>query len=176
MATQTLRPNAAGDLTQIENQHPNEDEHWDKVDEVSSDGDGTYVDQEVAGPGISVESDLYNLENYSGGTVITNVRVYARWRQVGGVEPFQPFTVLLRTGGLTYLWNFFGIGSNYEDAYRDWATNPDTGDAWTVAEINALQAGIRLQCIVAGGSKWGRCTQIYVVVTYAVGRSQAHII
>ena len=37
MATEILRPNAAGDETNLYIQLPNEGEHWDKVDEVTPD-------------------------------------------------------------------------------------------------------------------------------------------
>lgn len=160
VATQTLRPNAAGDLTDIANQFPNSDEHWDKVDEASADDDTTYVDNETVG--LTTNHDIYNLEDFSGSGLITNVRVYVRWKQFG-VNALWPFGILLKTYTTLATWNFFGIGATYEESYRDWATNPHTDDAWTVAEINALQAGVTLW---GSSTLWGRCTQIYVVVTY----------
>ena len=41
--TENFRPNAAGDETTIWSQEPDSGEHWDKVDEETSDGDSTYV-------------------------------------------------------------------------------------------------------------------------------------
>ena len=43
MAIETLRPNAAGDETNIPIQVPSSGEHWDKIDEETSDEDSTYV-------------------------------------------------------------------------------------------------------------------------------------
>jgi len=45
-----------------------------------------------------------------------------------------------------------------------WATNPNTGLAWTWAEINAMQIGVELRAdSVADGAV---CTQVYAVVNY----------
>ncbi|GAH17662.1 unnamed protein product [marine sediment metagenome] len=52
--------------------------------------------------------------------------------------------------------------SNYNDFYHDWATDPNTGQPWTWAAIDALQAGFDLKA----GTGDGICTQLYVVVTY----------
>ncbi len=172
MPTQILRPNAPGYETNIPIQFPNSGAHWDKVDDVSPDEDTTYVDSYSTG-GFSTDNDLYNLENFVGSGNITNVRVYVRWRSFGG-DAFLSAGILLRNAGVTNLWNFFGISSSYEDDYRDWATNPQTGNPWSVADINALQAGIRLRNL--GVFKWSRCTQVYIEVTYTLGHSQAHII
>jgi len=45
MTSLTLRPNAAGDSTGFSTQYPDTGEHYDKVDDVSPDGDTTYVYQ-----------------------------------------------------------------------------------------------------------------------------------
>ncbi|MBS3171993.1 hypothetical protein J4438_00210 [Candidatus Woesearchaeota archaeon] len=41
--TATLRPDAAGDFTELTTQYPSSTSHYDKVDEVTADGDTTYV-------------------------------------------------------------------------------------------------------------------------------------
>jgi len=47
MATEILRPNAAGDETTIASQYPDSGAHWDKVDEETPDNDTTYVYEEM---------------------------------------------------------------------------------------------------------------------------------
>ena len=76
MAVETLRPNAAGDLTQLE-QEPGTGSNYDKVDDVSPDNN-TYVRQafeEENGSG----TDLYHLPNSAiGAGIIENVKVTIR--------------------------------------------------------------------------------------------------
>lgn len=43
MATENLRPNGAGALTQVFHQTPSTGAHWDKVDEVTPDNNTTAV-------------------------------------------------------------------------------------------------------------------------------------
>ena len=38
-----FRPNAAGNETDVDKQEPDNGDHWDKVDEVISDNDTTYI-------------------------------------------------------------------------------------------------------------------------------------
>jgi len=76
MATETLRPNAAGDITQLGMFPDTGEENYEDVDEVTPDDDTTYVFKgEPAGAG----RDQYNLSNSGvGAGTITNVRVYVR--------------------------------------------------------------------------------------------------
>ena len=59
---------------------------------------------------------------------------------------------------------------------EEWAINPDTGVAWTWADIANLQAGISL----TGEEEGAQCTQVYVEIDYTeageVGKSFAQII
>jgi len=71
---ETLRPNAAGDETNITYQYPNSTYHWDKVDEASAD-DGT---TELHEYGSSYLRDLYNLPASSGSGTINKITVYVR--------------------------------------------------------------------------------------------------
>ena len=72
MAIETLRPNAAGDLTQCTPEPVAE--NWENVDEVVADDWTTVVIAED-----ETATDLYNLQNSSvGAGKITNVRVYVR--------------------------------------------------------------------------------------------------
>ena len=74
MAVETLRPNAAGDLTECT---PSAGDNYECVDEPEQDGDATYVAAEE-----ETATDLYNLDNSGvGAGDITNVRVvvYAQY-------------------------------------------------------------------------------------------------
>ena len=74
-ATETLRPNAAGDETSITFQYPASTEHWDKVDEAVADDASTSVREE----GTNYKRDLYNLPAHSAGSgTINKITVYVR--------------------------------------------------------------------------------------------------
>lgn len=172
MATEILRPNAAGDETAL---YPNGDTYdWQCVDEASPDDDTTWVcPQTIAG----FPRDLYNLPASSipVENVINFIKIYFRCirvRDPGYAKPVlksdstvtEGTPVALTTGWITYS--------------EQWNTNPAGGD-WEVADINALQIGIALDSREAYyGSK---CTQVYVEIDHSipppvVGRSLGFII
>ena len=164
MATETLRPNAAGDETAIPIQHPDSTYHWDKVDEVEADDDTTYVS--------SVDSeawqrDLYNLPAHSVGSgtiskITIRLRIY-----YGNV--FDYAKACLKTGGTVYeSGNLPTINDAWESVSWEQATNPKTGVAWTWDDIDALQVG----ATIFSEDGYVRVTQIYVEVEYASSYSQ----
>ena len=63
--SEILKPDAAGDDTELPTQHPASGEHWDKVDDPRNNPDegDTYVSTQTSK---SWERDLYNLSNYTG--------------------------------------------------------------------------------------------------------------
>ena len=76
----------------------------------------------------------------------------------------------VRTGGANYHSSSNISSNSYVTIARNFATNPNTGLAWTVADINALQAFLGLGfynlALWQGGLISGRCTQLYVEATY----------
>lgn len=164
MATLTLRPNAAGDLTEIPFQNPDSTWHWDKVDEEVADNDTTYVyDSSTLA---NVWKDLYNIPNHTTeGGPINFVKFYIRARVVE-ISSAGYFRIYFKTGGVEYTG-----GSNYNDTA--WTThsqqyndNPGGGD-WTWAQIDALQIGAQVQAGNGmGGQSIVKVTQVYVEVDY----------
>jgi len=164
MATETLRPNAAGDETNIPVQFPDSDLHYDKVDEESPDDDDTYV--EAPSNGIGWFRDLYNIPNHSVGSgTINHITVHARGKILelisGGV-----LDISIKTGGTAYNSGHKTLNNTYTNVSEQWATNPKTEAAWTWDDIDALQIGINLFRWTDRGA---RCTQVYVVVDYTAG-------
>ncbi len=170
MPVETLRPNANGDLAQLY-VYPG-GAHWDKVSDVVPDDDVTYVHRYGGTTGTSYDS--YHLADpVAGGVVITNVRVVARVRRIAMNPSGTHSTTIglgLRVNGLNYYGNSSISSNSYVTIARSYATNPNTGLAWTVADINALQAFLGLGfynlALWQGGLISGRCTQLYVEVTY----------
>ncbi len=80
--TETLRPNAAGDDTNISSQYPDSGAHYDKVDEVTADDYSTYVFTNST----SYQRDLYNIPDHSTGSgAIDNVTAYFRFAMTSAV-------------------------------------------------------------------------------------------
>lgn len=176
MATETLRPNAAGDVTELLRQTPDSTFHWDKVDEEVTDEEATTVENrgdDTQGPG----SDLYNLpDSEVGAGVINSVTAYIRVMQT---EATSYLRLEIKTNGVRYQSdNKQSAPGGWASYSKAWATNPQTTDPWTWAEINALQAGVMAPGPPVGDSNF--CTQVWVVVDYTpavvVGRSQGYII
>ena len=172
MPVEILRPNANGDLAQLY-VYPSDGIHWNKVSDVVPDDDATYVHRYGGTTGTSYDS--YHLADLGvSGAVITNVRVVARVRRIAmNPSGTYPTTIGLgvRINGLNYSSNYTVSSNSYVTIARDFATNPNTGSSWTVADISALQARLALgfynMALWQGGLISGRCTQLYVEMTYA---------
>ena len=167
MATETLRPNAAGDVTTISNQGPSEGFHWDKVDEASSDGQATTV--RTSAETTADEYDLYNLPASSGSGTISSVRVYIRCKYDRLYGDKLAYTKI-KTGGTEYTGNEIDMTTGFVAYNTEYVENPNTTTAWTWADIDALQIGVRLSVSGGGESSGdytdGYCTQVYVEVDY----------
>lgn len=156
--TETLRPNAAGDLTALA---PFEGANYANVDEASADDMGTY---NYATSG-TYQSDLYNVAAPAHTPVsVSSVRVFARCSNYSGTGYAY---ILFKTNG-TVVTNpdplpIYAGFSNLASAV--YATNPVTGLPWTAADIAALQIGVKLRLVIEG-VQYGMCTQAWAVVTY----------
>jgi hypothetical protein len=156
MSQVIIRPDSAGDETNIAVQYPDSGSHWDKVDEVSPDEDATYVynfDDYLR--------DLYNLGAPGVTGTINWVQVWVRCRY----ESAQGYAkTAIKTNGVAYDGSEVAVGSSYADYGTQYNTNPQTGSAWTWTQINALQAGVSLKG--AGKGAGAHCTQVYVIIDY----------
>ena len=167
MATELLRPNAAGDecniISQVGDACPN---HYLNVDEESHDSDTTVVYE----AGATFRRDFYNIDNSGiGAGTITKITVYNIAR--ANTTPTQTnLKVCIKSGT--------GAGApdtasesaektttdTYASYDNEWATNPATSAAWTWEEIDALQIGCSIREPVDPYSTL--VTQVYVVVDY----------
>jgi hypothetical protein len=160
MATEYLRPNAAGDETNIASQYPSSTYHWDKVDEETADDDSTYVSTSIT----SYQRDLYNLSNPTGSGTINYIKVWYRFRGATGLPVTAYLTPAIKTGGTAYEGSEdTETAASYKNGSYQWTTNPQTGVAWTWDDLTALQAGVKIK---GYGGKSCRCTQVYVEVDY----------
>jgi hypothetical protein len=165
-ATVTIRPNAAGDETNLT---PNTGTNWEAVDEVTSDDDTTYVADDAKSD--VYQTDLYNLADItvSGKGKINSVTVYIHARALA--TPSQPSAhTRIKTNGVAYNGAEITLTTTYTTYSTTYTTNPQSGNEWTWAEINALQAGVGLRRALATGAlgnRASRCTQVWVEVDYS---------
>ena len=156
MAVTTLRPNAPG-ATQ----------NWDaeggdytRVDEASSDGDTTRLYTPTNGRVATFNLDASGLS----GVAITGVTVYINTRSLDAID--NTVQLVVRTGGTDYFSSDKVYNStSYHLESATWSTNPNTGMAWTISEVDALEAGMKR---ISGGGQ--AVTQVYVEVTSSVAR------
>jgi hypothetical protein len=130
-----LLPNAAGDSTQWT---PNGGANWDRNDDVTQDGDSTYVSSTTDG-----HTDLYNLTlPDSGATTIRAAKfmVTARKTDPGARE----IEVLAKSGSTTDASAPFNLTEVYVEYTNTYTQNPDTSADWTISDLNDLQAGFRI--------------------------------
>jgi len=160
---ETLRPNAAGDQTNITTQAPSGGEHWDKVDDTGTgDEDSTRVHTATYQ---SWERDLYNLPPSSGSGTINFITVYFRCRRKS--FPIK-CKASLRIDGSTV----DGTERTCNQAFpytlysQQWSINPVDTDAWEWADIDDLQIGV---CLYNEYIDIAYCTQVYVEVDYTPG-------
>ena len=158
MAIETLRPNAAGDQTEIDTQYPASGSHWEKVDEAVADDASTYVRQTAIGVN---KVDLYNLPASVGAGKINKITVHGRWITTASGR----FRLAIKSGTTTEIkpdvrWTNDLVWTDHE---FEWALNPDDGEAWEWADIDALQIGMLLY---ASSAQTSDCTQVYVEVDY----------
>ncbi len=158
---ETFRPHEDGDETDIDDQEPNSGEHWDKVDEVTSDGDNTYVYTENK----KYREDLFHIPDHTTQTAagdIGNVEVYMVSK--GTVENQANAYTHIKTGGSEYNGTEETVTTDYATYSYQWDTNLQTTVDWTWDDIDALQIGIGLRRPDKDDST--RCTQAYAEVDF----------
>ncbi|MFB0559415.1 MAG: hypothetical protein ACETVS_02655 [Dehalococcoidales bacterium] len=160
--TEIFRPNAAGDETLILVQEPISGEHWDKVAEETPDGDSTYVGTDSN----AWQEDLYNITNHSTQTAagpINYVEVYMVCRVTANATQTNAY-IHIKTNGVEYNVAEATLTTSWDTYSYLWDKNPQTGQAWTWDEIDALQIGVGLRRPDVDES--ALCTQVYAEVEF----------
>ena len=161
---QTLYPNADGTYSQW-NGNGGSCSSYTCVDESSSDGDTTYIFDDSG----VIQTETYNLSNLDATsllsidniTVIITIKCYPN----GGNCTTDTDGFVIYTYSTIYLEQATTVTSEtYIERSNTWATNPNTGLAWTVSEVNSLEVGVRDSD--AASLQQFRVTQIRVEVTY----------
>lgn len=156
-ATITIRPNGNGQYSAWINSGCISTAEYQCVDEtpaITSD----YLYTASASVSESFGFQDTNLTNVT----INNIVVYYYGQRYSTSRyKFQP---LLRISGADYLGSVKSLTATYAYYTETYNTNPATGSAWTIAEVDALQAGMKSY----SSSYGGKIAQVYIVVNYSV--------
>jgi len=108
--------------------------------------------------------DTYQLPNLSFGSGSINyVTIHAVSRTNGsGFAQLSLETHGQEFDGSDVIGYDFPLAATYTEYTAMWSTNPYTGNAWTIQEINDLLIG----CSLYRASGDARCTQAYVEIYY----------
>ena len=137
MKVECLRPDGAGTTTQWT---PSAGSNYQNVDDVGDhDVDATYNYTSSAG-----NIDLYTLSNLSVATgTIKGVQVCTTARKDDANA--RNIRRVLRSGGTNYEGTDIPLASTYVQYTEILETDPATAAAWTIANVNALEAGVKMQ-------------------------------
>lgn len=151
-----LLPNGDTPNTSWEEQYPPSGSHYDKVDDWPlSDDDATYT-RTTAFLG---RLELFDFQDYANNYDFSNVIIYARARAEDSPRSLR-IAIITHSNG--YVGGFAAIPTYYYGIVAGWSQNPYTGLDWTLAEINALQAGVQ----TAIGASPMRLTQVLTYIYF----------
>lgn len=132
-------------------------------DHAAPDEDSSYVLFNASG----LQNDgRFTFSNLNGSPAIASVVIKWRWDGTPGPGGGAVATAIpyLRTAATNYdgTPRTPASGAGYIDYSETYAVNPNTGLAWTVAQVNALEGGVRIDA--AGGKALAHLTSIYLEV------------
>jgi len=132
-----LAPNANGDLSQLLGSDGDSTDNYLLVDETPQDGDTTYVEGSAVD-----EKDLYNLaaSGLLANSIIKEVWAEAVCKDTVGAGGL--LALVLKTNSMEYASADIALGISYAILRgTNHPINPNTSAAWTIGELDALQAG-----------------------------------
>jgi hypothetical protein len=134
-------PNANGDSSQLTGSDGNSTDNYLLVDDLPNNGDTDYVVSGTAG-----QYDLYNLGAVSLPAGYTIGRVYAECRSREELAGGDSIQLGIKPSGGSEAWsaNRPQITSYARYVGTEYKVNPADSGAWEEADINALQAGVKV--------------------------------
>lgn len=161
MTVVTIRPNANVSVMLIPT--PTGRANWDCVDETPADDTDSVEEEDQP----VFQDDLYSTPSPSipAGSTINSVKVCFRVEKIGTkVATARPRVRALAqtiTNGIAVAL----IDGVWANKSQTWTTNPITGVAWTVGEVNDLDIGVGIRTAVVGVTS-GLCSQLYAEIDY----------
>jgi len=135
-----LTPNGNGDVTQLDGSDGNQTDNYLLVDDIPDDGDTTYVESDTID-----EYDLYNLSPCGLTNVdIQRVEVISLTRDT--VAAGGKIALKIKTNGVEYDSSDISLLTTFTPCHGTvHRTNPQSGLAWSVADLDALQIGPKVR-------------------------------
>jgi hypothetical protein len=157
--TVTLYPNANVSVVLLP--WPAGRANWDCVNETPAD-DTDYVGEEDQ---TTFQDDLYSTSSPSipAGSTINSVTVYFRVEKSGIKASYARPRIRALAQAITEGTAVALTDGVWADKSQTWTTNPVTGVAWTVDEVNDLDIGVSLRQQAIGVTD-GLCSQLYAVI------------
>jgi hypothetical protein len=129
-----LTPSGAGNSAQWD---PSTGANYACVDEVP------YSDADYVSTNVVDEVDTYAMSDLpSEAAVIKCVQVTARGRKEGAATP-QTIALAVRTTGGDYYSGDQPLETTFVPYNNIWELNPNSAAAWTLSEVNAMEAGVK---------------------------------
>lgn len=157
MATITLRPNAAGSLTELSCSGVNYQAVSDQSDSTKVYSNSRYNDL----------VDFYSLPNTMPAANISKINVYVRVAE-SDTYVSDGIYIGVKIGSSSSFGSRIrsGIQTYYTTSEREMTTNPFTDEAWTTEDINNLEIGTKLLKMLYSDEHAMYVSEVYVVVTY----------
>ncbi|MBI1810468.1 MAG: hypothetical protein HYR78_00775, partial [Nitrospirae bacterium] len=144
--------------------YPTSTSAYADVDEATSDGDSTYIQNNNTTSPVILDYDY--TQSKLAGTITVTVQVRAKKTASGGTRRIKG---VLRIGGVDYESSYSNLGTSYSLYSFAWTTNPATGAAWAWSDIKSAGVGsIQGFGVKADGnytSIFPRVTQAYLDVS-----------
>lgn len=130
-----IRPNGAGSSTQLT---PSAGSNYQNVDETVPDDDTTYNHSDIVG-----YKDLYAMGNISAlGTNIYGLKTQTTVRKTDATGRYvKP---VLKSGSTEVDGTEIALSTSYRTFAEMYQDDPDTSDAWLEADVNAVEAGVKV--------------------------------
>lgn len=158
--TMILRPNGQGFYRDWANTGcASGASEWQCVDENPANA-ADYLSTNAASRGETFAFSDINLNNDAIQINSLTLYFYGK-RYANNRYQIQP---LIRANGVNYAGSVKTLGLNYAYVAQVYTTNPATGKMWTVAEVNALEAGM----ISYSKNQGGYIAQVYATIDYTM--------
>lgn len=152
--TLTIRPNGQGQYSEW-NQVNCPAGHWQCVDEAQANAsDYLYQNKGTKREAFTFSDAGLTTESINSVTLVYFAKRYSTTK--------YNMLPLIRANGQDFLGNVMMLGQGFASVSQTFTTNPATGSPWTVAEVNALEAGMRTHTTNPGGI----VAQVHAVVNF----------
>lgn len=137
MYVDTVRPSGNGSSSGLTGSDADQVDNYALLDETPVDT-AQYVEGDTEG-----EKDTYAMGDIAGTDAVLGVTVLAHcYKTTAGTRFARP---VLRSGGVDYAGASSQVQAAWVTMEHMWALDPDGDAAWSVAKVNAMEAGIELR-------------------------------